>query len=60
MTIEEAQKILPARVEGAWDDRLEQYVQVYHPGEDNPRGLWLSEAQYIEMAKAKERRSQHD
>ena len=56
MTIKDAQKIIPARVEAVWDEDTQGYKKVYCPSEDNPLGNWLSEEQYIEMARAKKRR----
>ena len=63
MNIKEALKIIPARVESVWHEYTGEYIELYRPGEDNPYGAWLNEAQYLNIAKAKRvrmERQQHD
>lgn len=56
MTVEEAQEIVPARVDSVWDPKSQSYKKVYCPTENNPYGAWWNEAQYLNIARAKKRR----
>ena len=56
MNVEQAQQIVPAKVDSVWDPKSKAYKQVYCPGSSNPFCNWLSEEQYINLAIAEKRR----
>ena len=57
MTIEEAQAILGTRTDTVWADESRQRSKtLYYPEINNQFGVWLNEAQFIEMAKREQGR----
>jgi len=56
MTIEEALKLISARVETVWDKASGVHKKFYYPCENNPCGVWWNETQFINIAKAKKQK----
>ena len=56
MTIDEALKLIPARIETVWDKDSGVHKKLYYPGENNPYGAWWSETQFINIARAKKQK----